>query len=1007
MVNGKRDLTVVLAPRPTIDIRRPPVTMAMIRGRGTRPPRRPVRLGKVAQIAQTIVSRGGIGGPAELPTAPVVTQQQQQKQIVTQKVITTAEKNIAEQKNIQSKISAISNESSRLSSQRAEIERLSRSLVQRGTPFFNKLVKTFNEDVAAFNQRSTNIQSRADALQKSIAENEALAETLSVQKPKPIVAILAPEQKQPFGLEAREQKAAFARFEERIKFTERFPPKTITLFSPITGQRLVDIPTGQRAGVKQEFVAPPSFLPKTFQEEFQTEKARRELTKEIESQIKQINRTAISIESTERAGIFTEAGAKRQKQRAAQLQAQITRLDQLQAALAQVELQQQLVQTPFVKTPQRQQFLIERPFLIPGEALGFTAKQIQEKFAPTGFEIKTGVKFFDPFTGKIREIAPTEVTTPRAFAFIGEVATLEAGFQGLGFTATRLGGATGRVSRELKGLGEVGGIKIVRKPKATFPDVATEIGLKKIGEKRIMGTPLESFRGRPKASFPDVKTEIGRAKAAKAVFGKEPTQVARFPDVATEIGLRRIGVQRKLTPAERAFTREVERFAGRPTVRRFKRQAPSVSAVETFTGRSRMKMFFRRRPAVVRVPTVGDVFKVKPKAVRRFFAEAEAPKPRPPKPVSRAAVLAERRFIREIDRLAALKPAKPVRGAFLVPGSLAALSVGLPRLKPVEERAVLKPRGVFAEFAEASTIFAKPGKTAIERQLRASVVDAPSLEAFRGGLTPALASALGISPKAAEKQRIAELERRAEREREIVGFSSLDALDAVINESVKVEQKQRPAFFEAQKFRQPPVEKAVLKEKVSLEDVILPRIKEAAKTREVLRQRLVTIPKLRDLFKPKIEEVIKIKPPTRLRPPLILLPGIKRRKKKKRVEERGFDTFVKIRGRFQKVNPKPLHKGTALALGRNIVDRASPATFKIVKGKSPPTGKKLRAPQLRKFRKPIKKGVSQAGSPLFIEKNKFRIDTPGEKAQITKKGLETLKRGFFKRKKKRKKTKRR
>jgi hypothetical protein len=86
----------------------------------------------------------------------------------------------------------------------------------------------------------------------------------------------------------------------------------------------------------------------------------------------------------------------------------------------------------------------------------------------------------------------------------------------------------------------------------------------------------------------------------------------------------------------------------------------------------------------------------------------------------------------------------------------------------------------------------------------------------------------------------------------------------------------------------------------------------------------------------------------------------------------GFDVFVKSKGRFNRVNSKSLSRGGALSLGSSIVGRTPSVTFKIEK-KGRVT-KEEKTPNLKRFKR---KGG------LFIEENKFRINSIGELRGIT------------------------
>lgn len=109
------------------------------------------------------------------------------------------------------------------------------------------------------------------------------------------------------------------------------------------------------------------------------------------------------------------------------------------------------------------------------------------------------------------------------------------------------------------------------------------------------------------------------------------------------------------------------------------------------------------------------------------------------------------------------------------------------------------------------------------------------------------------------------------------------------------------------------------------------------------------------------------------------------RKRKGRVSKQAYNVLIKEKGKFLKANTKPLPRNKALNLGADIVDNSSAATFSIRK-----TSKKTRliddlnVARLNKFR--------QKGINTFIERNRNRIDTFGERRGITAKGLLALRR---------------
>lgn len=100
-----------------------------------------------------------------------------------------------------------------------------------------------------------------------------------------------------------------------------------------------------------------------------------------------------------------------------------------------------------------------------------------------------------------------------------------------------------------------------------------------------------------------------------------------------------------------------------------------------------------------------------------------------------------------------------------------------------------------------------------------------------------------------------------------------------------------------------------------------------------------------------------------------------------------FDVYVREKGKFIKASKKPLPKNKALNFGADIVDRSSAVTFKIIKSKRKTSMiDDFSFLYQHKFRnkKPNSK-IKQ--NPVFIEKNKFRIDTPGELRGITARGI--------------------
>lgn len=102
-------------------------------------------------------------------------------------------------------------------------------------------------------------------------------------------------------------------------------------------------------------------------------------------------------------------------------------------------------------------------------------------------------------------------------------------------------------------------------------------------------------------------------------------------------------------------------------------------------------------------------------------------------------------------------------------------------------------------------------------------------------------------------------------------------------------------------------------------------------------------------------------------------------KKPKKVKKMaGYTALVKHKGKFIKINKKPLPRLKALNLGAKVTDNTTAATFKIIR-------KGNITPQLDDFSFGLK-GKFRKKDGNYIEKNTFRIDSQGEFEGITVQG---------------------
>lgn len=100
----------------------------------------------------------------------------------------------------------------------------------------------------------------------------------------------------------------------------------------------------------------------------------------------------------------------------------------------------------------------------------------------------------------------------------------------------------------------------------------------------------------------------------------------------------------------------------------------------------------------------------------------------------------------------------------------------------------------------------------------------------------------------------------------------------------------------------------------------------------------------------------------------------------------GYNVFVKSRGKFKKVNIRPIRKRKALDLGAFVTDQSLAATYKISKTNMKANPPKIKFPKgyflrtNKKFRVKLVKGKPIKN--LAIEKRKFRLDTLREVNKI-------------------------
>lgn len=107
--------------------------------------------------------------------------------------------------------------------------------------------------------------------------------------------------------------------------------------------------------------------------------------------------------------------------------------------------------------------------------------------------------------------------------------------------------------------------------------------------------------------------------------------------------------------------------------------------------------------------------------------------------------------------------------------------------------------------------------------------------------------------------------------------------------------------------------------------------------------------------------------------------------------EPGFFAVIFKKGKpFKALNSAPLTKRNAISLGANFVNQSIKASFKIIPAGARAINKKISGPT--QILRPGKRDKS-----LFVEKSRYRINTPGEKLtlRVARQGKKNSRRGFF------------
>lgn len=150
-------------------------------------------------------------------------------------------------------------------------------------------------------------------------------------------------------------------------------------------------------------------------------------------------------------------------------------------------------------------------------------------------------------------------------------------------------------------------------------------------------------------------------------------------------------------------------------------------------------------------------------------------------------------------------------------------------------------------------------------------------------------------------------------------------------------------------------------------------LQQKRRQRQIKRTSRLTFP----LPSPKLKPIVPFIPP-------LIGPG----KKKKlffefpKLQREGFNVFVKQKGKFKKVNVKPLKRSDALSLGAFVADKSLAASFKIGKAKKDAKKPLLQFPKRHYTRNLIKFRRAKKNKKTIVEKKRYRLDSVNEVKKI-------------------------
>ena len=365
---------------------------------------------------------------------------------------------------------------------------------------------------------------------------------------------------------------------------------------------------------------------------------------------------------------------------------------------------------------------------------------------------------------------------------------------------------------------------------------------------------------------------------------------------------------------------------------------------------------------------------------------------------------------------AKFQPAGTVAGRIKTIGKITRVDIGEKRVKMAykktdygwvygKEAYIFEPRvsGYIVRYADKAEQAVKNivgGKGAAKTVAKTEVTTVPASQ-----ITGVISKAQQVKPPvglaAFPSGTVASITEQAAKQKLSFGTGLISR--AVTLEKEKIVSMPRLITKERQKSKQltKPLSLLPIKQLPKEEPELIPTVSTAQFQRQTQKQGQKTKTALKVSQVGRGIDILQMPPPFTPPPTKSITPLFPEEITYEEAERTGYNTYVKVKGKWKKISDKPLTKEAAKDLGARVVDNSVARSFKIepikekktVRGKVVEILKRFQKSELargdnyfeivkRDLRKPIKKGMPKK-VPVWVEKSRAAINTLGEKKQLS------------------------